>query len=142
MPGLDASISDIEYQLAIFLRRALLVSHRYGTLDRSGYLLLRQLEEQGLVGVKELADRFRLDVSTVSRQTSALESKGLIERIPDPHDGRASRFRPTASGVAELERAKRERFERFSHVFADWPEEDVRRFAALLIRLNQTLLDL
>ncbi|WJH33796.1 MarR family transcriptional regulator [Paenibacillus sp. CC-CFT747] len=60
-------------------------------MDRSSYTLLTQLSQKGgPAGVKALADEFRLDVSTVSRQTTLLEAKGYVKRVPDPEDGRSS----------------------------------------------------
>lgn len=91
----DDTLGRIEYEIAILVRRATLTSKKLGGMDRSAYLLLRQLNEHGPVGVKTLADEFHLDISTVSRQAAALASKGYVERLSDPADGRATNFKIT-----------------------------------------------
>jgi len=137
----DFGVERIEYQIAIFLRRVIMSNRKFGGLDRSAYLLLRQLKENGSVGVKALADEFHLDISTVSRQVSALESKRYIERFSDENDRRVSNLRLTDVGLEKLEEAKGERTERFGQLLADWSAADVQKFGELLSRLNKTLLD-
>lgn len=137
----DFGVERIEYQVAIFLRRVIMSNRKFGGLDRSAYLLLRQLKEHGSVGVKALADEFHLDISTVSRQVSALESKRYIERFSDETDRRVSNLRLTDVGLEKLEQAKAERTDRFGQLLADWPAADVQKFGELLSRLNKTLLD-
>lgn len=53
----------IEYELTTFIRRAVYLDQsekRTGNLERSSYLLLRQLDEFGPARVKELAESFKL----------------------------------------------------------------------------------
>ncbi|MCY8657136.1 MarR family transcriptional regulator, partial [Bacillus spizizenii] len=94
----------IEYELTTFIRRAVYLDQsekRTGNLERSSYLLLRQLDEFGPARVKELAESFKLDISTLSRQAAALEAKELIYRFSDPSDGRVSLFTITKLGVSK-----------------------------------------
>ncbi|NGQ93638.1 MarR family transcriptional regulator [Brevibacillus sp. SYP-B805] len=133
-------IGLIEYEVAILVRRAVAAGN-VGSLDRSAYLLLRQLEMQGPVGVKALADEFRLDISTVSRQTAALEAKGLVQRLPNPEDGRASLFQITDEGMRQLTETRTARKNRYSLLLKDWSDEDRRKLGGLLARLNRTFID-
>jgi DNA-binding MarR family transcriptional regulator len=48
--------------------------------------------------LSELADRLAINRSTTSESVSALERKGLVERRPDPSDGRAIRIALTPDG--------------------------------------------
>jgi DNA-binding MarR family transcriptional regulator len=137
----ELNIELIEYQIAILLRRATFSSRKFGGLDRAAYLLLRQLSDHGPVGVKTLADEFHLDVSTVSRQVTALEFNGYIQRLPDPDDHRASNFRLTDTGLRKLSEAKTERVFRFAELLKEWSPEDSQKFSELLSRLNRTFLD-
>lgn len=69
------SIELIEYELTTFIRRAVYLDNsenKIGNLERSAYLLLRQLDEFGPARVKELAEAFKLDISTLSRQAAAI----------------------------------------------------------------------
>ncbi len=134
-------VAAIEYQIAIFIRRAILSSQRSSNLDRSAYLLLRQLDERGPLGVKDLAHEFHLDVSTVSRQATSLEKKGWVERIPDPTDHRAASLIITGSGREVLEREKDRRAHLYEQLLRSWSPEELEVFSRLLSRLNQTFLD-
>ncbi|MDQ0191224.1 MarR family transcriptional regulator [Alicyclobacillus cycloheptanicus] len=136
-------IGFIESEVAILVRRAtsLTTNRRLGVLDRSAYLLLRQLDAHGPLGVKALAEEFGLDISTVSRQAAALVSKNLAERIPDPRDGRASHFRITETGRKQLEETRRARFERYARLLEGWTDEERRTFGELLARFNRTFVD-
>lgn len=134
-------VAAIEYQIAIFLRRAILSSQRSSSLDRSAYLLLRQLDERGPLGVKDLAAEFHLDVSTVSRQATSLEQKAWVERIPDPADHRAASLSITAAGRAVLAREKDRRARLYERLLQNWSSDELEVFSRLLVRLNQTFLD-
>ncbi len=103
-------IELIEYELTTFIRRAVYLDNsdrKIGHLERAAYLLLRQLDEFGPARVKELAESFKLDISTLSRQAAALESKELIQRFSDPSDGRVSLFAITKLGKQRLKADKR-----------------------------------
>ncbi|WP_435925546.1 MarR family winged helix-turn-helix transcriptional regulator [Paenibacillus sp. DYY-L-2] len=132
----DQALDTIEVELAILYRR--ISNRKHGNLDRSAYLLLHQIDAHGAAGVKALADEFRLDVSTVSRQTAVLEQKGYVFRIPDPSDRRAYSLQITELGKKELMESKKSRSERIGALIRDWSEEDKAKFGELLTRLNRT----
>lgn len=134
-------VAAIEYQIAIFLRRAILSSQRSSNLDRAAYLLLRQLEERGPLGVKDLALEFHLDVSTVSRQISSLEQRAWIERTPDPTDHRAASLTITPTGREVLKSEKERRQRLYEQLLHGWSSEELEIFSRLLARLNRTFLD-
>lgn len=137
-------VGKIEYESALLVRRGMHVStfdKKYGVLDRSAYLLLRQLQESGPASVKTLADEFHLDISTVSRQAAALEAKGLVTRLSDPTDGRVSLFEITEFGLEQLQATMQTRHERFTRILESWTSEEQEMFGELLARLNRTFLD-
>ncbi|MDD9268178.1 MarR family winged helix-turn-helix transcriptional regulator [Paenibacillus sp. GCM10023248] len=133
----------IELELSILMRRFLAVTAngRIGSLDRSAYLLLHQISSHGSAGVKALAEEFHLDISTISRQTAALEQKGLVYRIPDPQDGRAYSLQITETGTKELALNKQARFERVADFLKNWSLEDQQQFGALLHKFNRTFVE-
>lgn len=53
----------------------------------------------------ELATRCRADLTMTSQVLRRLERRGLVERRPHPHDGRARALHPTADGVELANRA-------------------------------------
>lgn len=138
------SMETIDFELAVLLRRITSISSQksVGTLDRSAYLLLQQImnhqTEGEEVGVKGLAEEFQLDMSTVSRQTAALEQKGHVTRIPDPQDGRAYFLRVTEQGMAELNKSKEIRIALLTELFQSWTGEESKQLGELLQKLNRT----
>ncbi|MGF9887879.1 MarR family transcriptional regulator [Priestia megaterium] len=138
------SIELIEYELTTFIRRAVYLDNsenKIGNLERSAYLLLRQLDEFGPARVKELAEAFKLDISTLSRQAAALENKKLISRSSDPSDGRVSLFHITTRGKQMLQTDKQMRLERYHSMLKKWSSEEKELFGKLLMRLNDAFID-
>ncbi|MBV7504746.1 MarR family transcriptional regulator [Bacillus sp. sid0103] len=134
------SIEMIELELAVFIRRITSISSnkKLGNLDRSAYLILHRIKTKGAVGVKVLAEEFKLDISTVSRQAAALEHKGLLYRIPDPLDGRAYSLQLSEQGTEDLFDYKQARLKRVAELLEDWSEEERELFGKLLEKFNQS----
>jgi DNA-binding MarR family transcriptional regulator len=104
-------------------------------VDRAGYWLMIRVSEQSPIRLSELADAVELDLSTVSRQMSDLVSKGLVTKVPDPHDGRASLLSLSDRGAAVLESVSEARRQVLAEVTADWSEEERTALAVGLVRL-------
>lgn len=111
-------------------------------LDHSSFQLLRRLGDTGPLRASDLASQALLDLSTVSRQVAYLEAMGLVERHPDPLDGRASLLTLSRKGRAASSRLCDARREMFAEMLAQWPEEDVERFAELLSRFAHAMASL
>lgn len=107
-------------------------------VDASAYPMLFILDE-GPRRVSELAECIHSDVSTVSRQVSALAAGGLLEKLTDPLDGRVQLVSLTEPGRDLLTRIRAERAEFFRGVLADWRADDVARFTAYLRRLTHDI---
>lgn len=134
-------IDKLELELAIFVRRTeatRIAFLKYKDFNRSIYLLLLKIEKYGPISVKALADDFQLDISTMSRQTSSLESKGFIKRVPDSKDARVSLFEITSIGHEQLNEVKSERREFYNEFLNEWSDEDKSRFTELLKKFNDT----
>ncbi|WP_127540020.1 MarR family winged helix-turn-helix transcriptional regulator [Paenibacillus illinoisensis] len=136
----DDTLFDIEKEMAVLVRYLTFVTNkRIGNLDRSAYLLLQQLSNQGPAGVKTISAVLLLDVSTVSRQAAALEQKGYVEKVPDEHDGRAYFYRITKTGSRELDLYKQITIERVANLLQEWSAEERRQFGELLKKFNQSI---
>ncbi|MFH8342095.1 MarR family winged helix-turn-helix transcriptional regulator [Streptomyces sp. AM6-12] len=123
--------------MTVFARRARASAGRmHPELSLVSYTLLGHLEESGGCRATDLAAHYALDKSTVSRQVAALERAGLIERRPDPADQRVQVLQLTAAGQEILAQVTRRRRAAFQERLADWPEDDLARFAAYLERYN------
>ncbi|PRZ42842.1 DNA-binding MarR family transcriptional regulator [Antricoccus suffuscus] len=105
-------------------------------LDRSAYIVLSRIGVQGPMSIGELSDAFGLDTSTLNRQTAALLSAALVERIPDPGGGMARKFRITAEGSSRLEAERAFNTNGLERVLADWKPEEVAEFSRWLKRFN------
>ena len=60
------------------------------SLQPSSYVMLAHLIEAGPRRSSDIAEAFDLDKGAVSRQVQHLVELGLVERTPDPADGRAT----------------------------------------------------
>lgn len=108
-------------------------------IDRAGYLALAMLDECGLLRLSELAAKLCVDASTASRQIQHLERSGMIERVADPHDGRATLLRMTAEGERALASLRQARHALYERALANWTAKDQRALAELLTRLVDDL---
>lgn len=133
---MERRIEDIEYEQMLLSRYAIAQHRSDEGLDRSAYLLLSRIHAQGPMTIGELSEAFRLDLSTVQRQTTAAVREGLLERIPDPSGGVARKFRLTAHGVERLRFVRERSTCALTRILRDWPTDDVNRFADLLRRFN------
>ncbi|MEN1966711.1 MarR family transcriptional regulator [Lentibacillus sp. N15] len=133
------SLKNIEHEVTVFVRRIVLSDKQHRRLERSAYVILRQLSIQGPAGVKSLAENLHLDISTISRQAAALEKRNYVEKIPNPEDGRSYFYRITEPGVHELDENKQRRYQKLEAALSDWSDEEKRTFADLLKKYNQTV---
>ena len=115
-------------------------------LDSGTFWLLKTLATSGPLRVTDLAGCANLDASTVSRHVAQLHSAGLIERAPDPVDGRAQRVKLSDAGSARINAALRSRRELLEKCLESWDPGDLSeldllltRFAADVEALTQTM---
>jgi len=137
----ESSVESIELELTLLVRRITSFSSnkKLGDLDRSAYLLLNQIAASGTAGIKTLSEQLHLDISTVSRQTAALESKGYVRKTPDPQDRRAYLFHNSEQGNEALSVYRQRRLSRMSEMLQHWDEEELQRFGELLRKFNESL---
>src|SRR5262245_34117680 len=119
--------------------RRLRTRHPEDQVDPSTFPLAKQLMFHDSMRLSDLAAAVELDASTVSRQIKQLEDKGLVERTPDPADGRASLIRISDEGRQVMQAAFRRRFERLKAVLEPWSQRDRDMLQKLLTRLAADL---
>jgi DNA-binding MarR family transcriptional regulator len=103
--------------------------------DRAALVLLYPLVRLGPLRQSALAELVHADPSTVSRHVAALVEQGLVRRVADETDGRASRLVVTEAGHAALETLRREREAHLGRVTAAWDDDDLAAFTTLFGRL-------
>ena len=109
------------------------------SVDRAGYWLLVRLSREAPMRLSELADTVELDLSTVSRQMRDLVAIGLVVKVPDPDDGRASLLSMSERGWAVLEAVSEARRQALAEVISDWTDEERTNLTRGLLRLEDGL---
>ncbi len=83
-----------------------------------------------------LAEILLVDKGQLSRTVRELEQLGLIQRSPDPSDGRSSLLSPTEHGRERLAVARRPQEDSLARALDEWDLEDIRNFGRLLRALT------
>lgn len=96
-----------------------------GKIPLSTYDVLAQLAENGgKLRLRDLVDRVVLSQPGLSRKVARLEQEGLVERLPDPTDGRGVVVKLTRSGRAALRSAAVVHIAGVERVFTDRISDD------------------
>ncbi|GIF26785.1 DNA-binding MarR family transcriptional regulator [Actinoplanes tereljensis] len=88
---------------------------------------------------RELAARTSLDPSTISRAVAALVAHGLVERLPDPHDGRASVLAVTPAGRVALADIADWLGRVLDRALSGWSAEEVAALTVALARFTHDI---
>lgn len=144
--GRDEALHRLENELGVLLRRI-----RSGLAERSAevhpelgataYFVLVTLVDQGPRRAADIACAFALDKGSVSRLVHHLVEMGLVEKSPDPQDGRAWILAATDDAVRRLEAARATRHREFGERLADWDDRALAGLAEGLSRFNSAMFD-
>ncbi|MBS0024116.1 MarR family winged helix-turn-helix transcriptional regulator [Microbacterium paraoxydans] len=109
----DTALSDLQAHLnLIFARTRSLwkesAARVHPELQVAGYKLLTFIDRAGSANAHELAERFEMDKSVVSRQVRMLEELGLLDSHPDERDGRLRVLTATPGACSALAEVRRE----------------------------------
>jgi DNA-binding MarR family transcriptional regulator len=97
--------SDLRVVLGQLVRH-LRAEHRFPISQGT---VLGRLDREGAQSVADLAASERVRPQSMAQSVADLESDGLVERNPDPGDGRRALVSLTAAGRTELEADRRHR---------------------------------
>ena len=131
--------------LALLRVQKLLVASRntaprvHDGVDVAAYPVLFLVGGSGSIRISDLATTLHNDVSTVSRQVSALVTSGLLDKSADPKDGRAFVVSLTDSGREVLGRIQESRATWFQGLLHDWEPEETAAFTERLQALGDSL---
>ncbi|MFJ3662727.1 MarR family winged helix-turn-helix transcriptional regulator [Streptomyces sp. NPDC090119] len=105
-------------------------------LDRPavGVLMTLHMADRPL-RIGEIAERMQVVGPHVTRQVQGLERRGLVHRVADPHDRRASLIEPTSEGARAANRYATSLVGWFSEAIAGWSDEERADLGRLLGRL-------
>jgi len=97
--------------------------------------ILGLLSRLGECRATEAAAELGVGPSVLSRQLADLDAKGLVERRPDPEDGRATLLRVSDAGSDQLKAIMLRRAERMRERLQGWSEEEARETLAAVAHL-------
>src|SRR5436190_973890 len=100
---------------------------------------LRHLE--GPLRASALCTAFDMDKASVSRQAQHLLDLGLVDRTPDPDDGRATLLSVSDDGRRRIADVADHRRKLLAERLGDWSADDLEAFGAMLNRYNAALSD-
>jgi DNA-binding MarR family transcriptional regulator len=138
------SLGRLEHEFGVVLRRVKRVLAEraravHEELPPSSYLMLAYLEESGPCRSSAMAELFAMDKGAISRQVQHLADLGLVERTPDPADGRAALLAVTDEARRRMAEVQRDRRRWLDERLGDWSDEDLRTFVDMLSRYNASL---
>jgi DNA-binding MarR family transcriptional regulator len=140
---LDA-LRQLETEMAVLLRRVRrVVGERaravHPDLQPSSYLMLGYIRDHGPLRASVMGAVFDIDKGAISRQVQHLMELGLVDRQPDPEDGRATLLTLSADGQRRMESVADERRKSLDDRLSDWTVEDLAAFAGMMRRYNDAL---
>jgi len=138
---LERALSDLWRKGTVARLHASLTAAAGVEIDRPGYLVLRQIGSAGPIRVTDLAARFAVEQSTISRHARRLTQRRWVRRLADPADGRVALLEPTTEGKAVIDRIETRRRQILSGVLDAWPAADRDAFADLMERFTTNLAD-
>ena len=131
-------ISRLEKRLAAELARVFAL---HG-LEHWEYDVLATLRRSGApfeLTVGEMLESMMLASGTITHRIDRLEGRGLVERRPDPNDGRVVRVRLSRSGKTLVERALVDHAANEERLLSGLSSRERDQLAALLRRLQVTV---
>ncbi|WP_405652009.1 MarR family winged helix-turn-helix transcriptional regulator [Streptomyces sp. NBC_00019] len=135
MAAWNEPLDVIHEAIILFSRNAKVRENRmYDELSFVAYTMLSYVGSFPQPTASDLAERYGLEKSTVSRQLSALEDDGLLRRVAHPSRPRTKLLELTDTGLACLARVRQHQREGLEERLGRWPEEDVETFGRLLWR--------
>jgi DNA-binding MarR family transcriptional regulator len=106
-------------------------------LDEATYPVISGLARTGPMSAAQLAADIGIDRSVVSRHATRLAQAGLIERLPDPSDQRATLLSLTGHGRHAVQQMRQRLAATLDDYLATWPPGEAARFAAGLRRITE-----
>jgi DNA-binding MarR family transcriptional regulator len=100
---------------------------------------LATVERHGPLTPSELADVERIKRPTATRILRGLEEAGLVDRSPDPEDGRSALLSVNAAGRERLRRLRGRKNAFLARRMRDLPAEDLRTLERAAELLEQIL---
>ena len=134
-PG-DEPLSEAFWSVARRLREMSQESLAPWDITPAHLRALRVLKRHGAMRLSELSEHLHIAPRSTTEVADALESRGLIERRPDPGDRRATLVEVTGHGADVLDAIRAARGTEAERVFGRLSEEDRAHLARILRKLQ------
>jgi DNA-binding MarR family transcriptional regulator len=128
--GTDTTLTDTAAQLRLGIVRTARRMRQEAAAEASGLTptstaALATIERHGPLTPSELAELEQVKRPTVTRTLGCLEREGLVERTPDPADGRSTLVSVNAAGRECLRRLRGRKNAYLAKRMRNLPAEDV-----------------
>ncbi|WP_228484733.1 MarR family winged helix-turn-helix transcriptional regulator [Microbacterium cremeum] len=100
------------------------------------YKVFTTIVRREQVTLSALAETLMADKGQISRTVRELEQLGLVQRTPDPTDGRSSLLAPTPEGLERLAAARAPQESTLVDALEDWSLDDIHNLTRLLHALT------
>lgn len=108
----------------------------YPGLSPAGYHVLQFLVRSGPRHSRALVEHFGWDKGAMSRLVKQLTKYGLVERQPDPDDGRACFLVASEVATARIDAVSSAYRRKIRNTLAGWDVAEVQQLTTFLHRLN------
>ena len=140
----DDLLAGLEQEVGVMIRRIRrVIGERarsvHPDLQSSSYLMLTWLHQHGAKRASAMAEAFGIDKGAISRQVQHLLDLGLVDRTPDPDDGRATLVSASAHAAVRIAEVNDDRRRWLDERLGDWPDHDVSEFVRMLASYNAAL---
>ena len=138
------ALRQVEQEVGVLIRRVRrVIAERaravHPDLQSPSYLMLGYVINEGPIRASALSTVFDLDKGAISRQVQHLVDLGLVDRTPDPDDGRATLISVSDEGARRYIDVAEHRRKFFDERLGEWSAEEIRAFAGSLARYNEAL---
>jgi len=110
----------------------------YGATMATGYVLLNIDKDKGTPSTA-LGPKMGMEATSLSRTLKGMEEKGLIERRPNPADGRSVLVFLTPFGIEKRRDAKAAVINFNTQVFSRFPQADLDTFFKVIMGIENLL---
>lgn len=138
------ALRELEREVGVMIRRVRrVIGERarlvHPDLQPGAYLMLGYVVDHGPLRASVLSSVFDTDKGAVSRQVQHLVDLGLVDRAPDPDDGRATLITVSEEGARRFHEVVAHRRKWFDERLGDWTPGEIRELAGSLRRYNAAL---
>ena len=134
--GTDESLADAFLSVSRRLRETSQETLAPWDINPSQFRALRVLNHHGAIRLSDLSGRLHIAPRSATEVVDALESRGLVERRPDPSDRRATLAELTEHGTGVLRAIRAARGTEAERVFDRLSPADRDQLARVLRQLQ------